>query len=159
MTSNGLANGSAEYTVPLQINGQEVTTKNTLDVVNPATGKVQWKSAAASRGDAIKAVEAAQAAFPAWAKTKPSKRRDIFLKAADILQSRAEELGAYMIEETGSEQFFAAGFNVPTSVELLKDLAGRIVTIAGQAPVMGEEGKSAIVFKEPYGVVLGIAPW
>ena len=159
MTSNGLANGSAEYTVPLQINGQEVTTKNTLDVVNPATGKVQWRSAAASRGDAVKAVEAAQAAFPAWAKTKPSKRRDIFLKAADILQSRAEELGAYMVEETGSEPFFAAGFNVPTSVELLKDAAGRIVTIAGQAPVMGEEGKSAIVFKEPYGVVLGIAPW
>ena len=159
MASNGDSNGSSEYTVPLQINGEEVQTENTFDVVNPATGKVLWKSASASKGEAIKAVEAAQAAFPAWSRMKPSKRRDIFLKAADMLQSRAEELGHYMVEETAADQFYASGFNVPNSVEMLKDVAGRIATIMAQVPIIAEEGKSAIVYKEPYGVVLGIAPW
>ena len=159
MNSNGHSNGSAEYTVPLQINGEEVSTEHTFDVVNPATGKLLWKGASASKEDAIKAVEAAQAAFPAWSRTKPSKRRDIFLKAADILESRAEELSQYMVEETAADQSYASGFNVVNSVEMLKDVAGRIVTIVAQVPVMASAERSAIVYKEPYGVVLGIAPW
>ena len=162
MTSNGdhaATNGSSEYVIPLQINGKEVTTDTTFDVVNPATGKVTWKCSSASKEDAVKAVEAAQAAFPAWSRTKPSKRRDIFLKAAEVLERRGEELGEYMMTETGAQPMFAGGFNVPTSVEMLRDVAGRIVTIAGSVPVCGEEGTSAIVYREPYGVVLGIAPW
>ena len=158
-TSHDGANGSSEQIIPLQINGHEVKTSTTFDVVDPSTGKVIWKSASASKEDAVNAIEAAQAAFPAWSKTKPAKRRDIMLKAAEILQSRAEELGGYMMTETGSQAPFATGFNIPTSVEMLKDIAGRIVTIAGSVPVCGEEGTNAIVYKEPYGVVLGIAPW
>lgn len=159
MTSNGHSNGSSEYIVPLHINGEEVKAEKTFDVVNPATGEVIWKGASASKEDAIRAVEAAQAAFPAWSRMKPSKRRDIFLKAADILQSRAEELGRYMMEETAADEFYASGFNVPNSVEALKDIAGRISSIVATMPIMAEEGRSAIVYREPYGVVLGIAPW
>lgn len=92
MASNGV-NGSSNHTVPIQVNGKEVETEHTFDVVNPATGKVIWESSSASKKDAISAVEAAKAAFPAWSKTKPSKRRDILLKAANIVDSRAEELG------------------------------------------------------------------
>ncbi|MCJ1287282.1 hypothetical protein MMC26_006630 [Xylographa opegraphella] len=158
-TSHDGANGSTHQIIPLQINGKEVETSTTFDVVDPSTGKVIWKSASASKEDAINAIEAAQAAFPAWSQTKPSKRRDIMLKAAEILQSRSEELGGYMMTETGSQAAFATGFNIPTSVEMLKDIAGRIVTISGSLPVCGEEGTNAIVYKEPYGVVLGIAPW
>ena len=164
MATNGTnrhatSNGSSGHTVPLQINGHEVETTNTFDVVDPSTGKTVWKSASASKEDAINAIEAAQAAFPAWSKTKPAARRDIFLKAAEILASRSDELQEYMMIETGSTTAFAGGFNVPNSVEMLKDVAGRIITISASVPVMGEEGKSAIVFKEPYGVVFGIAPW
>lgn len=156
--SNGV-NGSSKHTVPIQINGKEVKTEHTIDVVNPATGKVIWESSSASKKDAINAIEAAKAAFPAWSKTKPSKRRDILLKAADILASRAEEIGGYMIDETGAVSAYATGFNLPNSVEMLRDVAGRIVTATSYMPVVAEEGKSALVLKEPYGVVLGIAPW
>ena len=155
---NGV-NGSAKHTVPIQINGKEVRTEHTFDVANPATGKVLWESSSASKNHAINAIEAAQAAFPTWSKTKPSKRRDILLKAADIIASRAEELGRYMVDETGSVMAYATGFNVPGSVEMLRDVAGRIATVTAYMPVVAGEGKSALVLKEPYGVVLGIAPW
>ena len=153
-------NGSSPHVVPLQINGKEVlNTEHTFEVVNPATGKVLWESASASKKDAIKAVEAAQAAFPAWSKTKPSKRRNIINKAADIMESRAKELARYMMEEMGAGPDFVEGFIVPTSVEMLRDVAGRIATVNSYIPTSNDEGTSAIVYKEPYGVILGISPW
>ena len=153
------ATGSTSNMVPLQINGTEVQTEKTYDVKNPVTGEVLWKSAAATKKEAIFAVEAAEAAFRSWSKTKPSLRRDIFLKASDILASRAGEIAKYMDDETGSQQGFSKGLNLPTSIEMLRDVAGRIATVTGSIPTCGEEGKSALLYKEPYGVVFGIAAW
>lgn len=162
MVSNGAMNGVNDFisiTVPLQINGQEVQTSKTYDVKSPGTGKTIWKSSAATTEEAISAVEAAAAAFPSWSKSKLSVRRDILFKASDILASRADEFSKYMEDETGSQPSFAKGFNIPTSVELLRDVASRAMSVAGSIPVCGEEGKSALLHKEPFGVVFGIAPW
>lgn len=163
MSTNGHAshrsNNPSDHVVPLLINGKEIATETTFDVVSPVTNKRIWKGSSVSKQDAIRAVEAAQAAFPAWSKTKPSKRRDIFLKASDILASRAEEAAEYMEIETGAVKAYSGGFNVPASVEQLRDVAGRITTSTGYIPVCGEEGKSAMILKEPYGVIFGIAPW
>ncbi len=149
---------TAGYLIPLQINGKEIRTKTTYKVVNPATGTVAWKSSSASSSDAIKAAEAAQAAFPAWANLKSFERRDIFLKAADALAARAEELTEYMTVETGAAELWAT-FNISGSIEQLRDVAGRIANVVGQVPPYDKDGRSAMVWKEPYGVVLGIAPW
>lgn len=145
--------------VPLLINGKEVTNETTFDVVSPVSGKLIWRGSAVSKQQAIEAVEAAQVAFPAWSKTKPSFRRDILLKASDILKSRGEELCEYMEIETGSTEGISKYFNLPSSIEQLRDVAGRIVTVTGNIPICAEEGKSALIYKEPYGVVFGIAPW
>ncbi|MCJ1272902.1 hypothetical protein MMC21_000691 [Puttea exsequens] len=168
-TTNGTENGYSNHghmsndafthTVPLFINGEEITTHTTFDVASPVTGKVIWKASSVSKSDAIRAVEAAQAAFPAWAKTKPSVRRDILLKASDIMKRRFKECAEYMDIETGSTAAMSSGFNVPSTIEQLRDVAGRIVTSTGYIPVCGEEGKSAMIIKEPYGVIFGIAPW
>lgn len=82
------------YTVPLLINGKDVVTETTFPVVSPATHKQIWLSSSASLSDVDAAISAAQAAFPSWTKTKPQVRRNILLKAADILEKRAEECGA-----------------------------------------------------------------
>lgn len=166
MASNGTNGGGYDdatnppslCVIPLQINGQEIKTDTTFDVASPSTGKVIWKASAASKEDAIRAVEAAQAAFPMWARVKPTKRRDILWRAAEIMTARIKELGDYMVIETGA----GAGprdFNTYTSIELLKDIAGRIITITGSVPVCDDKNQSAIVYREPYGVILGIAPW
>lgn len=147
------------YTVPLLINGKDVVTETTFPVVSPATHKQIWLSSSASLSDVDAAISAAQAAFPSWTKTKPQVRRNILLKAADILEKRAEECGGYMMQETGAERGFAVGFNVPTAVELIRDVAGRLSGIMGSIPVCQQEGTSALVVKEAFGVVLGIAPW
>lgn len=90
---------------------------------------------------------------------KPAARRDIFLKAAELLKSRVDELGGYMQDETGSATAFSSGFNVPLAAEMLRDVAGRCSSVMGSIPTCSDEGTAAMVVKEPYGVVLGIAPW
>ena len=158
----GAINGAKEatiYTVPALIGGKEVLTGSTFDVIAPATGKLIHKCTSASVQDAIAAVEAAEKAFPAWRDTLPAKKRDIFLKAADVLDKRAKEFGQCMVGETGSADFWAAGFNVPVSADLLRDIAGRIATLQGMLPTMGMEGRTAMIYKEPFGAILGIAPW
>lgn len=147
------------YAVPLLINGKEVVTSATFPVISPSAHEQIWTSSSASLDDVQCAVSAAQAAFKPWAKTKPSARRDIFLKAADIFASRGEEFGRYMQQETGAAEAFSTGFNVPLTAEMMRDVAGRISTVVGCIPTCAAEGTSALVVKEPFGVVLGIAPW
>lgn len=151
--------GGNPLTVPLFLSGAEVTTGTTFDVVSPASGKLLHNASSASVEDAVKAVESCADAFPAWAATTMRHRRDIFLKAADVLQARGDELAAYMKEETGAPHGFSAGMNVPLSADILRDIAGRISSIEGSMPMTSDAGTSAMVFREPYGVILGIAPW
>jgi len=99
--------------------------------------------------EAIQAVEAAEKAFPAWPDTPSSKKRDLLLKAADIVNRRTKELAEYMMDETGSDAFFSGEFNIPMAADNLRDLAGRLSSIVGMAPKLAEPGTNAIVFKEP----------
>jgi acyl-CoA reductase-like NAD-dependent aldehyde dehydrogenase len=146
-------------TIPLLINGHSITTPKTFPVISPYTNTPIWHSSSASTEDALRAVEAANAAFPAWSTTKPTVRRDILLKAADILESRLDTNASYMRQEMGADEGASAGFVVPLSVRMLREVAGRITSICGSVPVVEMEGQSAIVYKEAMGVILGIVPW
>lgn len=148
-----------QYTVPLLINGEEVKTSTTFPVVSPTSNKEIWTCSSASTDNVQSAIAAAQAAFPAWAKTKPAARREILIKASEIVKKRSAELASYMEEETGAQPAFSSGFNVPLAAEMFLDVAGRIATITGTIPNCSAEGTAALIVKEPYGVVLGISPW
>ncbi|KAK2592778.1 hypothetical protein QQS21_009521 [Conoideocrella luteorostrata] len=151
--------GSAPIVVPSIIHGKEETGSSTFDVISPYTAKPCWTVASATPEDAIRAVESASAAFPAWSQTKPTARRDILLKAADILESRLEENAEIMRTEMGADVGTSQFFIIPMAIRMLRDIAGRITSICGSVPVLEQEGQSAIVFKEPMGVILGIVPW
>ncbi|KAJ6099702.1 hypothetical protein N7467_001237 [Penicillium canescens] len=145
-------------TVPLIIGNKDITTITTFDVNNPGKGYVEHKSSAALVQDARLAIESAEKAFPAWSITKPAVRRDILSKTAGIFLARKDEFIGYMVEETGSQPEFAE-FILMLGVNLLKDVAGKVSGIEATSPALVQEGMGALVYKQPYGVVLGIAPW
>lgn len=159
---NGIDNGEVFHlsgnTVPLIIGGKDVVGSEIFSVVNPADGKEVWKAGGASVETAVQAVESAAAAFPAWSKTKPAIRRDIFLRAADVFRERYKELAHYQKQETGADDIFM-DWILKLTVENLKEVAGKCSMIAGSIPGSADENRSALVLKEPYGVILGIAPW
>ncbi|KAL4871593.1 hypothetical protein BDV12DRAFT_24772 [Aspergillus spectabilis] len=154
---SGNSNGD-NAVLPLIINNESVVTDNIFEVHNPATGELMNRCAGASVDDATRAVAAAKAAFPAWSKTSPRERGAILSKAADVMLSRKEELIQIQIEETGAERPFVEK-TFMGSVAFLRDFAGMIPTVEGKSPIVKDEGASALVVKQPYGVVLGIAPW
>ncbi|OAF57199.1 hypothetical protein VC83_05918 [Pseudogymnoascus destructans] len=160
MVSND-TNGDApsQIAVPSWINGIEETGPSTFDVISPYTNTTCWTSTSATPSDALRAVDAASAAFPAWSATKPTARRDILLRAADLLEERTEANAEIMRTEMGADVGASQFFVVPLAIKMLRDVAGRITSVCGSVPTVEEEGQSAIVYKEPMGVILGIVPW
>ena len=146
-------------TVPLWIDGQEEVSSSTFDVFSPVLDDVCWNAVAASSQDAIRAVESSNEAFKSWSKTKPAVRSEVLLKTATILEANAAEYAGYMSTEMGAEVAVAQFFVLPLAIQMLKDLAGRCLSITGFVPTVQQEGQSSIVYKEPYGVTLGICPW
>ncbi|CAI4212684.1 unnamed protein product [Parascedosporium putredinis] len=144
--------------VPLVIDGAEVSTENVFDVLNPSTGEVMSQSANATVTQANAAVDAAAKAFESWSETPLTARRDIFLKAASILESRAEELKTYMKEETGSDEVWA-GLNIALSKECLLGCASKVTGITGTVPTLQDPTSGGLIVKEPYGVVFAMAAW
>ena len=161
VTLNGASSSSPDAgttTYPLLISNKPYTTKSSFPVHSPATGKVLHHFSSASIEDAEHAISAAQRAYPAWRALSPPKKRDILLRAAEIMDSRKELFIKACVEETGAEPGWGE-FNHGLAVDMLKDIAGRLSSIAGTIPTTSQEGVSALVYKEPYGVILAIAPW
>ncbi|KAK5049573.1 hypothetical protein LTR84_004502 [Exophiala bonariae] len=146
------------FVVPLWIDGREVFTQETFDVISPVDGKVSWRASSANESDVMAAVEAASTAFLSWSKTKPAERRSVFLRAHALLIEKRDLAKKYSYVETASsETQFAFEYNA--GMELCLQLANLPAAMTGTVPETNEAGSRAMIIREPYGVVLGIAPW
>lgn len=130
----------------------------TFDRADPVTGLVATRAAAATIGDAVAAVEAAQAAFASWSGTGPNERRAKLNAAAELLQARAEAFAALMMAETGSTRGWAL-FNVTLAAGMLREAAAMTTQISGEVIPSDKPNNLAMAIRQPAGVCLGIAPW
>jgi acyl-CoA reductase-like NAD-dependent aldehyde dehydrogenase/ABC-type branched-subunit amino acid transport system ATPase component len=130
----------------------------TFDRLNPMTGDVASRAAAASAADARRAVDAAAAAFPAWAALAPAARRDLLNKAADLIAGAAAKFAPVMAGETGSTAMWA-GFNCMLAAGMVREAAAMTTQISGEIIPSNVPGSLAMGYRQPVGVVAGIAPW
>ncbi len=146
--------------IELLIGGKSVPagSGSTFDRVDPFTGEVASRYAAASLKDADTAVAAAQAAFPVWSALSATERRKRLLRAADILESLTPEFIATGIAETGATAGWY-GFNVMLAANMLREAASMTTQITGEVIPSDLPGSVAMAVRRPCGVVLGIAPW
>jgi succinate-semialdehyde dehydrogenase/glutarate-semialdehyde dehydrogenase len=142
------------------LDGQWVDADNgaTLDVLNPATrekiGTVPKMGAAETR----RAIEAASAALPAWAKKTAKERAVILRRWFDLMLTHQDDLATIMTAEQGKP---------------LAESKGEILYSASFIEWFGEEGKRLygdvipghqadkriLVLRQPVGVVAAITPW
>ncbi|MBW8698869.1 Vanillin dehydrogenase [Streptomyces sp. MBT84] len=144
----------------LLIGGKDVPAasgRTTVDVA-PYTGEVYATLAAAGPEDVKRAVDAADAAFPEWAALAPFARRAIFLKAADLLDARSEQVAEIMAHEAGATLPWAL-FNVGLGANILREAAAAITAPRGEVLSAQEEGVLGLAVREPLGVVAAFAPW
>jgi acyl-CoA reductase-like NAD-dependent aldehyde dehydrogenase len=129
----------------------------TFENRDPFTDEVVSKVAAGTRADARRAVGAAAAAFPAWSQTPPALRQGIFLKAADVLESRRDEVVAMLARETGCTFGFGM-FQMGFVPGLFRQAAALAYAPLGEV-LPSDHGAFAMGVRRPVGVVGAIAPW
>jgi vanillin dehydrogenase len=146
--------------VQLLIAGRDVPAAKsaTFDRLNPISGEVATRAAAASAADAKAAADAAAAAFPKWAALGPSARRALLNKAADLLEARAGQFATILSTETGATGGWGY-FNVHLAAGMLREAAAMTTQISGEVIPSDVPGSLAMGIRQPAGVVLGIAPW
>ncbi|AMO95325.1 aldehyde dehydrogenase family protein [Collimonas fungivorans] len=146
--------------ISMLIGGKELPAADgrTFERRNPLSGAIATRAPAASLADADAAVEAAQAAFPAWAALAPTERRKRLLKAADLMDARTGDFIAAGVSETGAMPNWY-GFNVMLAANMLREAASMTTQIDGSVIPSDVPGNLAFALRQPCGVVLGIAPW
>ena len=130
----------------------------TFEDRDPFTGDLVALVPAGGRPDAVRAIAAAAEAFPAWSQSPPAQRQAVFLKAADILESRRDEIVGLLARETGATFGFGM-FQMSFVPGLLRQAAAAAYAPLGQIIPSDHPGTLAMGIRRPVGVVGAIAPW
>jgi succinate-semialdehyde dehydrogenase / glutarate-semialdehyde dehydrogenase len=142
------------------IGGKWVTADNaaTHPVTNPANGEVLGTVPVMGAAETRRAIEAASAAFPAWAARTAKERAIILRRWFELLMANQDDLATLMTAEQGKplaesrgEIAYAASF-IEWFAEEGKRLYGDV--IPGHAA-----DKRILVLRQPVGVVAAITPW
>lgn len=107
---------------------------------------------------AEQAVENARRAFPAWRDTPAAERIALCLKAADLMQSRRDELAAWQVLEVG-KNWREADADVAEAIDYLRYYAGQMERVAGWTETVCFPAERNHLRYEPRGVAVVIPPW
>lgn len=124
--------------------------------LDPATGQPASQAPACRRRDAVAAVNRAAQAFPAWSQTTPRDRRAILNRAADLIESHADDIRAAMQAEIGATELWVR-FNLDVARRHLQTAADLATQITGTTT--REPGGMSLALRVPVGVCLAMAPW
>ena len=137
---------------------QDADGGKTLDVLNPATGKVIGTVAHASKKDLDRALEATQKGFEIWRKTPAIERGAIMRKAAALFKERVDETARILTLEQGKPLAEARGeaMGAVDTIEWFADEARRVY---GRIIPSRRWGVQSLAVKEPVGPVAAFTPW
>lgn len=130
----------------------------TFERRSPVTGQVVTVAAAAKAADVDRAVGAAQSAFAAWSSTGPAEKRRILNDCADALEARVEEFVTLGIAETASTPLWYRN-NVKIAASFLREAAAMTTQIKGEIIPANKPGTFSMAYRQPVGVLVGMAPW
>src|SRR3546814_830973 len=139
----------------LLIDGRLVDGASTLDVVEPATGKVFATCARADEAQLEEAIAAAKRAFPAWSSLAHAKRQDYLIRLADAMEARENDFCTLLTREQG-KPLDQARFEVGGAIAALRYFAELDLPIETIRET--EDGK-ILEQRTPLGVVGAITPW
>ncbi|WP_124094837.1 NADP-dependent succinate-semialdehyde dehydrogenase [Burkholderia gladioli] len=129
-----------------------------FEVRNPANGELLGSVPLAGAAETRRAIEAANAAWPAWRRRTAKERAAILRKWYELMLAHADDLALILTTEQGKplaeargEILYAASFIEWFAEEGKRVYGDTIPTPAGD--------KRIVVTKEPVGVCAAITPW
>jgi betaine-aldehyde dehydrogenase len=143
------------------VNGSFVDAKSgeTTNVFNPATGQVYAQAVLSREADVDLAMRAAEQGAELWRDATPAERSLALYRMADAVESRAEELIALEVENTGKPIAITRSEEIPPMVDQMRFFAGAARNLEGKSAGEYMRGMTSFIRREPVGVCAQVAPW
>ena len=132
---------------------------DTLDIINPATGKVYATSPNSKQADIDAAMAAAQRGFDTWKESTPSERSLALFRIADAIEARKDEFIAMEVENCGKPVSITTSEEIPPMVDQIRFFAGAARMLEGKSTGEYMRGFTSMIRREPVGVCAQVAPW
>src|SRR5688572_11373286 len=136
----------------------ESSGESSVDVKNPATGKVLAKTPMSTSSDVDRAAKAAQAAFSSWRATPPVQRARYLFKLKSLLDDAKDEIAKICTTEHGKT--YAEAFNdIGRGIENVEHACGIPTLMQGASLEDVATGIDTATFRQPMGVFTAITPF
>ena len=132
---------------------------DTLDIINPATGKVYATSPNSKAADIDAAMQAAARGFETWKESTPSERSLALFRIADAIEARKDEFIAMEVENCGKPVAITTSEEIPPMVDQIRFFAGAARMLEGKSAGEYMKGFTSMIRREPVGVCAQVAPW
>lgn len=129
-----------------------------IPVINPSSADLLAEVADATVADALRAVDAAQAAAAGWQGTPPRQRAEILRRWFTLMTDHAEDLARLISLENGKALTDARG-EVAYAAEFFRWYAEEAVRIAGEFRQAPSGANHILVDHDPIGIAVLITPW
>ncbi len=139
------------------IGGRPISTGKTFADLNPSDGSVWAQIPDGGLAEARAAIDAAHAAFGAWASLPFTQRSHAMIKVAEVFERRKMEIVEAIRAEGGGwigKGMFETGY-VP---EIFYAAAASNYAAIGEV-IPSEHGKLSMAVRRPMGVISVISPW
>ncbi|MFC7289546.1 NAD-dependent succinate-semialdehyde dehydrogenase [Herminiimonas glaciei] len=140
------------------INGAWITGKASFDVNNPADGSKITDVPNLGTQETEQAIQAAHAAFPAWAAKTGKERAGIMRIWFDLIIANADDLAALMTAEQGKPLIESRG-EVIYGASFIEWFAEEAKRVSGDVMASTWSDKRTVTLKQPIGVCASITPW
>jgi len=142
------------------INGEQrpAISGATMDVFEPATGKVYAQLAASNEDDVTLAVQSADQAFDDWSSLRAEDRAAYLNRIADLIEQQSEQFAAAETRDTGKPIELANSVDIPRAVANFRFFAAAGTQFASESHAMGNHAIN-YTLRKPLGVVGCISPW
>ena len=130
----------------------------TRDVLNPATGEKIGTVPDMGAAETRRAIEAAKAAFPAWAAKTAKERGAILRRWNDLMLANRDDLATLMTAEQGKPLAEAKG-EIAYAASFIDWFAEEGKRVYGDIIPPHQSDKRLVVLRQPVGVVAAITPW
>ncbi|EHJ91596.1 NAD-dependent succinate-semialdehyde dehydrogenase [Vreelandella boliviensis] len=129
-----------------------------ITVLNPATGEAIGDIPRLGKAETERAIDAADAALPAWRALTAQERADLLLKWHDLMLEHQQDLAMLMTYEQGKPLKEAAG-EIAYAASFLRWFAEEARRVYGETIPAANANQRIVVTKQPVGVVGAITPW
>ena len=132
-----------------------------IDIIEPSTGKILTKIIAGTAQDVNDAVNAAEEAlYGEWANYKPREREQVMRKLAELIRGNLQTIAELETLDSGKAISGCKAVDIAGSANVWEYFAGWATKIEGSSRSTSMPGDYfSYTQKEPVGVVGAIVPW